>query len=95
MESIPYYGSGHRDNRKAEVTVTCQYCHATLPRHVSRATHYATCTVLDYCLGPESPFPGRRRISAAETPAPITGAGEASRTDKQHKIILARARKHG
>ena len=73
-----------------QVTATCQYCHATLPRHVSLATHYATCTVLAYCLGPESPFPGRSEISEAE---------KASRADEQHEIILARARrkaeKHG
>jgi hypothetical protein len=75
-----------------QVTATCQYCHATLPHHVSLATHYATCPVLDYCLGPKSPFPGPDRISEAETPAPITGAGEASRADEQHEIILARAR---
>ena len=73
-----------------QVTATCQFCHTKLPRHVSLATHYATCTVLDYCLGPESPFPDRYRISAAE---------KASRADEQHKIVLARARlkaeKHG
>jgi hypothetical protein len=82
-----------------QVIATCQFCHAKLPRHVSLATHYATCTVLDYGLGPASPFPERYRISAAETPAPITGAGEASRADEQHKMVLARARlkaeKHG
>ncbi len=76
-----------------QVTATCQYCHVTLPRHVSLATHYASCTVLAYCLGPASPFPGRYRISAAETPAPVTGAGEASRADEQHEIVLARARR--
>jgi hypothetical protein len=72
------------------VTATCQYCHVTLPRHVSLATHYATCTVLAYCLGPESPFPGRSGMSEA---------GEVSRADEQHEIVLARARlkakKHG
>ena len=66
-----------------QVTATCQYCHATLPHHVSLATHYATCPVLAYCLGPKSPFPGPDRISEAE---------KASRADEQHEIILARAR---
>jgi hypothetical protein len=73
-----------------KMTATCQYCHATLPRHVSLAKHYATCTVLDYCLGPKSPFPGHSRISEAE---------KASRANEQHGVVLARARlkaqKHG
>ena len=84
-----------------QVTATCRYCRATLPRHVSMATHYATCAVLANCLGPASPFPGRSvtpappqvRVSEVETPAPITGAGEASRADEQHEIVLARARR--
>ncbi len=66
-----------------QVTVTCQYCHAMLPRHVSLATHYATCTVPDYCLGPASPFLGRYRISEVE---------KASIADEHHEIVLARAR---
>jgi hypothetical protein len=65
------------------MTARCQYCHATLPRHVSLATHYITCTVLAYCLGPASPFPGRVRLSQAE---------KASRADEQRAIALARAR---
>ena len=73
-----------------QVTATCQYCHATLPYAVSLAEHYATCTVLDYCLGPKSPFPGHPRLSAAE---------KASRANEHHGILLARARlkasKHG
>jgi hypothetical protein len=76
--------SAHRDNRKAEVAATCQYCHATLPRHVSLATYYATCSVLAYCLRPASPSPDRSQISEAE---------KASRADEQHEIVLARARR--
>ena len=72
------------------MTATCRYCHATLPRHVSLATHYATCPVLANCLGPETPFPGHYRISEAE---------KASRANEQHEIVLVRARvkaeKHG
>ncbi len=75
------------------MTASCQYCHAPLPRHVSLAAHYTTCIVLAYCLGPASPLPGRSRLSEAETPAPSTGAGEASRADEQREIALARARR--
>ena len=65
-------------------TARCPYCHATLPRHISLATHYTTCTVLAYCLGPASPFPGRDRLSEAE---------KASRADEQRVLGLARARR--
>ena len=50
------------------VTATCRYCHRPLPPHVSLAAHYATCAVLDNCLGPKSPFPGHSRYGPARQP---------------------------
>jgi hypothetical protein len=66
------------------VTATCRYCRATLPRHVSMATHYATCSVLAICLVPDSPFPNHPRVSETE---------RASRVDQQRETELARARR--